>query len=540
MWRVVVVVLGAFCLAPVARAWTWPVAGPVLRPFNFSSGDPYAPGQHRGIDVGGDSGTSVVAPASGTVSFAGVVPSGGLTVTIETADGYAVTLVHLGTIEVARGSSLAEGSAVGTVGSSGDPEVEQPYVHLGVRLAADPQGYVDPLGLLPPRDVVPEPAADPTPKPLPAPIPPPAPAVPPEPAVEPDPTLLPAADPPAIAVIAIPPAPPEVVPGASIGGAAALQPAGEPKAVPSRPKLAPANRPAPERPASGVATEIATGALDSPVPQVLADPAHSSAGPRQSPPAGSSVDGAASPDRSALRGAPARPAPAPLRPPASAAPAREFEPAAIVHPRKAGAADELGRWGGTMVSARPVRPVTVVPVDAHLGSTNGEQTREEQARTNRAIAALSSRSPRAAAALTGEARSAVRSGPHRPVGLLLILGLCLASLLGALLRMVPRRQPRPAVAREPRIMSTSAAVLDIPGSAAVSEPDGSLDKTQAETHPGRRRVALRRRPQAHRAHGGLRRPLRRLRPVPPAVRGRRPDGQWNRRARYAGHGGRRS
>jgi hypothetical protein len=54
-------VLGVFVLvvalaAPAtAGAWTWPTDGPVLRPFSLGS-DPYAGGQHRGIDIGGDVG----------------------------------------------------------------------------------------------------------------------------------------------------------------------------------------------------------------------------------------------------------------------------------------------------------------------------------------------------------------------------------------------------------------------------------------------------------------------------------------------------
>jgi hypothetical protein len=71
-------------------------------------------------------------------------------VTIETADGYSVTLTHLGSIAVAEGATVAEQDAVGTVGPSGTPEVDGPYVHLGIRVTADPNGYVDPLGLLPP------------------------------------------------------------------------------------------------------------------------------------------------------------------------------------------------------------------------------------------------------------------------------------------------------------------------------------------------------------------------------------------------------
>ena len=78
------------------------------------------------------------------------MPTNGKSVTIETADGYSVTLTHLGSIAVAKGATVAEQDAVGTVGPSGTPEEAGPYVHLGIRLTADPNGYVDPLGLLPP------------------------------------------------------------------------------------------------------------------------------------------------------------------------------------------------------------------------------------------------------------------------------------------------------------------------------------------------------------------------------------------------------
>ena len=136
---------------PAAGAWTWPVGGPVLQGFSFDPAHPYAGGQHRGIDVGGDAGASVLAPASGVVSFAGTVPTSGKSVTIDTADGLSVTLTHLGSIAVAKGGAVTEGTVVGTVGPSGTPELDVPYVHLGIRNAADPQGYLDPLLFLPGR-----------------------------------------------------------------------------------------------------------------------------------------------------------------------------------------------------------------------------------------------------------------------------------------------------------------------------------------------------------------------------------------------------
>jgi hypothetical protein len=149
-----------------ALAWAWPVDGPVLRPFVLGD-DPYAGGQHRGVDIGAPAGTPVGAPAAGTVSFAGTVPTGGKTITIRTADGYAVTLQRLGSISVPRGPAVGEGDVVGSVGPA-----TEPYVYLGVRKADEPDGYVDPLGLLPPLAPAPapnEPApVEPDPVPTPA------------------------------------------------------------------------------------------------------------------------------------------------------------------------------------------------------------------------------------------------------------------------------------------------------------------------------------------------------------------------------------
>jgi hypothetical protein len=147
----------ALLWTPAAHAWSWPVQGPVLQPFSFDPANPYAAGQHRGIDIGAATGATLVAPAGGTVTFAGFVPTSGTSLTIATADGHAVTLTHLGALSVARGATVAEGDAVGAVGPSGTPELDTPYVHLGIRVASDPNGYVDPLGLLPP--VAPPPAS---------------------------------------------------------------------------------------------------------------------------------------------------------------------------------------------------------------------------------------------------------------------------------------------------------------------------------------------------------------------------------------------
>src|SRR5688500_11190941 len=140
---VAVLAAAALMQAPAAAGWSWPVDGPVLRPFVFGD-DPYAAGQHRGIDIGAPAETPVHAASAGTVSFAGTVPSGGRTVTVRTGDGLSVTYSELGAIRVARGAEVVEGDPIGTVGSAA-------HVHLGVRVTAEDQGYLDPLLFLPAR-----------------------------------------------------------------------------------------------------------------------------------------------------------------------------------------------------------------------------------------------------------------------------------------------------------------------------------------------------------------------------------------------------
>ena len=165
----------ALCAGSPAWAWTWPADGSVLREFSVGS-DAYAAGQHRGIDVALGDARAIRAPASGEVSFAGQVPTHGLTVTIATKDGYRVSLTHLGTLRVRKGAAVTEGAAIADPGPSGEAEHGVPYVHLGIRVG-DGETYVDPLGLLPPRGAPnppPSPAAPPASSSPPASAPPPA------------------------------------------------------------------------------------------------------------------------------------------------------------------------------------------------------------------------------------------------------------------------------------------------------------------------------------------------------------------------------
>ncbi|MBA3475818.1 MAG: M23 family metallopeptidase, partial [Actinobacteria bacterium] len=238
---ILLIILSALLTAPAARAWSWPATGPVLRPFSLGA-NTYAGGQHRGVDIGAELGSPVLAPAAGAVSFVGSIPGGGRAVTIQT-EVYAVTLLQLGSTSILRGSVVAEGSVVGVVGESADGVTSAPHVHLGVRVAADPDGYIDPLGLLPPRPVAaPAPAPTPAAAPAPATVPAPAPAtVPAAPAPAPEPASAAAPAPASAPAFAGAPAP---APASALAPAPALAPDPAPAAAPTPARSSVAARPA--------------------------------------------------------------------------------------------------------------------------------------------------------------------------------------------------------------------------------------------------------------------------------------------------------
>ena len=163
-WAALAAIVWAVLAPSSAAAWSWPVSGPVLRPFHVDP-DPYGAGQHRGIEIAAAPREDVLAPVAGVVAFAGTVPGGGRTITLRTEDGYSVTLLHLGSLAVRAGTPVAERDVVAGAELSGG-EWGVPSIYLGVRLTAEPHGYLDPLSLLPPRQSR---AADPAPGPEPGP-----------------------------------------------------------------------------------------------------------------------------------------------------------------------------------------------------------------------------------------------------------------------------------------------------------------------------------------------------------------------------------
>lgn len=143
----VAVLLLLLAPAGAAGAWRWPVEGEVVRGFAVGT-DPFAAGQHRGINVAAPVGTPVRAACGGRVRFAGPVADNGRTVSV-VCGRHVATYLHLESIAVRRGQPVPPGARLGTVGRTGRPGRGPVHLHLGAReLSTD--RYVDPRDLLGP------------------------------------------------------------------------------------------------------------------------------------------------------------------------------------------------------------------------------------------------------------------------------------------------------------------------------------------------------------------------------------------------------
>jgi Peptidase family M23 len=151
---------------PAFAAWVWPLQGEVMSSYR-NGDDPYAGGQHRGIDIAGEMGAPVAAAAAGEVRFAGTAGSSGLTVSVRTDDGFDTSYLHLSATQVSAGERVSAGQRLGAVGTSGVRSTVAPHLHFGVREAGSRHAYRDPLELLPPLAApLPEaPAGAPAPEP---------------------------------------------------------------------------------------------------------------------------------------------------------------------------------------------------------------------------------------------------------------------------------------------------------------------------------------------------------------------------------------
>jgi hypothetical protein len=132
----------AAAAAASAGGWVRPVDGAVTRGFALGP-DPFAAGGHRGVDLAAAPGAGVRAPCAGRVVVADRIGSSGGVVTIA-CGRWRVSQLPLRRIGVVIGQRVRAGALLGAAGTSS----RHAGLHLGVRRAGQPFGYVDPLRFL--------------------------------------------------------------------------------------------------------------------------------------------------------------------------------------------------------------------------------------------------------------------------------------------------------------------------------------------------------------------------------------------------------
>lgn len=118
-------------IKPVPRAKMTSRFGSRLDPFLGR------PAMHTGIDYKAAYGTAVRATASGTVLSAGRNGGYGRVVEIDHGNGIVTRYAHLSRIRVAKGTQVAAGKIIGSVGSSG--RSTGPHLHYETRLRGAPR-----------------------------------------------------------------------------------------------------------------------------------------------------------------------------------------------------------------------------------------------------------------------------------------------------------------------------------------------------------------------------------------------------------------
>ncbi|MDZ4812181.1 MAG: M23 family metallopeptidase [Pseudomonadota bacterium] len=110
----------------------WPLRGRISGRYGslrILNGTPKNP--HYGVDVAAKTGTPIIAPAGGIVSFAetDLYLTGG-TVIIDHGHGLSSVFVHLSRLHVALGQQIEQGERLGLVGATG--RASGPHMHWGM------------------------------------------------------------------------------------------------------------------------------------------------------------------------------------------------------------------------------------------------------------------------------------------------------------------------------------------------------------------------------------------------------------------------
>jgi murein DD-endopeptidase MepM/ murein hydrolase activator NlpD len=135
---------GAPFRTAIADTWSWPLSPPwrIERAY-VAPPTPYGVG-HRGIDIAAGLDTPVLAPAPGTVLFAGRVVDRGV-ISIDHGNGVTSSYEPV-TATVIAGTRVGVGDVIGHVsGLHPAPSGACPCLHMGTRLNGE---YLSPLAFL--------------------------------------------------------------------------------------------------------------------------------------------------------------------------------------------------------------------------------------------------------------------------------------------------------------------------------------------------------------------------------------------------------
>jgi LysM repeat protein len=120
-------------------SFIWPTVATTL------SGYDYSPPIHNGIDIAGAEGNAIFATDSGVVVFAGWSQYGyGYLIVLDHGNGWQSAYAHLSAVSVICGQSVAQGTVIGGLGTTGNST--GPHLHFELR--NDMYGKVNPWDFL--------------------------------------------------------------------------------------------------------------------------------------------------------------------------------------------------------------------------------------------------------------------------------------------------------------------------------------------------------------------------------------------------------
>lgn len=133
-------------LGNISFIWPCPASSRITSGFGGrSSPTEGASTDHKGIDIGASSGSSILAAASGTVVIATYSYSAGNYIMINHGGGVYTVYMHCSSLGVSEGQEVKQGQTIGKVGSTGYSTA--PHLHFGIRndgSYVNPTNYVSP------------------------------------------------------------------------------------------------------------------------------------------------------------------------------------------------------------------------------------------------------------------------------------------------------------------------------------------------------------------------------------------------------------